>query len=448
MWRMYRLAFSLWAHRVLTFSETLSNPKTLIERTGSMAVRSSVRNSNSGNKRSNCTAGSGTGAARPPTRQRRAESAEPSEVDDGRQRETAARETVPGVPAVVVGQQRENRQREEEQREDATGTSGGGSSGSVVSVITDFTGGGSFTTNEKVALKQVVKTDVFPKMKYVHDLDDLAYGSDAYKAIKENLDGDLLAGMGEDELKKWWAPSKRNFVRAQINLRRNNVCRIVKEKFFGKQAREQPNRWIGLTKSISGAATEMMDENRGDVPYSLEEMTSGLRTPVAGGELNEETIKTSTFAYVMDKFMPAVVGKNVWNGFQWQQEIRKFANKTDEILLWFLLENYYKTWEAAYKAKMTGGAVDVVKPKFTSNGGGKEGGKYRGWSPLATKRWNEISDTVVKMRENQNQKYDALYLEWKKKVEEQDREKRNRKRVRTQVTEEEEDVVMVHGFGD
>ena len=211
-----------------------------------MAVRSSVRNS--GNKRSSntCTAGSGSGG-RPPTRQRHTGAPAESlgrEVDDGRQLETTAGET---VPAVVVGQQRDNRQREEQREEDnGTGTSGGGSSESVVSVITEFTGGCSFTTNEKVALKQVVKSHVFPKMKYVHGPDDLAYGSDAFKAIKEGLAGDLLQGLADNELQKWWAQSKRSFVRAQINLRRNNVARIVKERFFGKQVESKNNGLVGL----------------------------------------------------------------------------------------------------------------------------------------------------------------------------------------------------------
>ena len=193
----------------------------------------------------------------------------------------------------------------------------------------------------------------------------------------------------------------------------------------------------------------MMDENGGDVPYTLEEMTAGLRKPVAANELNEETIKTSTFAYVMDRFMPVVVGLNVWNNLQWQQEIRKFANMTDEALLWFLLENYYKTWESQYKAKMAAedAVVEIVKPTFTRAGRKKGESNYRGWSADGTKRWNDITTAVVAMRGDNNQKYDALFLQWKKKVEEQEREKRNRKRVRTQVTIEDE-VVMVHGFGD
>ena len=144
-------------------------------------------------------------------------------------------------PVTVVARSRTERPRvvttspgEEEEAGDEVATTNSSRS-SVVSVITDESIT-SFTVNEKVALKQVVKAEIFPKMKYVQGPDEMAYNSPAFNVIKDALVGDLLVGLNEKQLRKWWTPSKRNFVRAQINLRRNNASRIIKERFFGKSA--------------------------------------------------------------------------------------------------------------------------------------------------------------------------------------------------------------------
>ena len=240
-----------------------------------MAVRSNVRNS-TGRKRNSttCTAGSGRNGGGRPTRQRRTTTREEEEADDAGQRgpdmddmeeaqqppiaaeeevgqEDDESETEEGgsqLPPTVVAARRNRQQvgvgsgpRAEEERanEEATiSTSTSNTRNSVVSMITEESIT-SFTVNEKVALKQVVKAEIFPKMKYVQGPDEMAYDSPAYQVIKGALMGDLLEGLTDEEMRKWWTQSKRNFVRAQINLRRNNASRIIKERFFGKLERRR-----------------------------------------------------------------------------------------------------------------------------------------------------------------------------------------------------------------
>ena len=239
-----------------------------------MAVRSNVRNS-TGRKRNSttCTAGSGSNGGGRSTRQRRTTSREEEEADDAGQRgpdmddmeeaqqppiaaeeevgqEDDESETEGGsqLPPTVVAARRNRQQvgvgsgpRAEEERanEEATiSTSTSNTRNSVVSMITEESIT-SFTVNEKVALKQVVKAEIFPKMKYVQGPDEMAYNSPAYQVIKGALMGDLLEGLTDEEMRKWWTQSKRNFVRAQINLRRNNASRIIKERFFGKLERRR-----------------------------------------------------------------------------------------------------------------------------------------------------------------------------------------------------------------
>ena len=149
-------------------------------------------------------------------------------------------------PTVVGGRNRQHvgvrsgpRVEEEERaNEEATISTSTSNRNSVVSMITEESIT-SFTVNEKVALKQVVKAEIFPKMKYVQGPDEMAYNSPAYQVIKGALMGDLLEGLNDEEMRKWWTQSKRNFVRAQINLRRNNASRIIKERFFGKLERRR-----------------------------------------------------------------------------------------------------------------------------------------------------------------------------------------------------------------
>ena len=239
-----------------------------------MAVRSNVRNS-TGRKRNSttCTAGSGRNGGGRPTRQRRTTTREEEEADDAGQRgpdmddmeeaqqppiaaeeevgqEDDESETEEGgsqLPPTVVAARRNRQQvgvgsgpRAEEERanEEATISTSTSNRNSVVSMITEESIT-SFTVNEKVALKQVVKAEIFPKMKYVQGPDEMAYDSPAYQVIKGALMGDLLEGLTDEEMRKWWTQSKRNFVRAQINLRRNNASRIIKERFFGKLERRR-----------------------------------------------------------------------------------------------------------------------------------------------------------------------------------------------------------------
>ena len=96
-----------------------------------------------------------------------------------------------------------------------------------------------------------------------------------------------------------------------------------------------------------------MDENEGVVPFTLEQLTTGLRSVEELETLDhEEMIKETRFAFVMDRFMPVVVGKNVWHYYQWQKKIGDFTNKTDEALVWFILENNNKTWRASLPSKI------------------------------------------------------------------------------------------------
>ena len=235
-----------------------------------MAVRSNVRGNSAGRKRNSntCTAGSGnsSGEGRR-TSHRRGTNREEEETDDAGQRgpevnddmEEAQQPPIASEeegendddseseqggsqpPVTVVARTCTERPRvvttspgEEEEAGDEVATTNSSRS-SVVSVITDESIT-SFTVNEKVALKQVVKAEIFPEMKYVQGPDEMAYNSPAFNVIKDALVGDLLGGLNEKQLKKWWTPSKRNFVRSQINLRRNNASRIIKERFFGKSA--------------------------------------------------------------------------------------------------------------------------------------------------------------------------------------------------------------------
>ena len=199
-----------------------------------------------------------------------------------------------------------------------------------------------------------------------------------------------------------------------------------------------------------------MDDHDGKVPFTLEEMTSGLRKEKLEGE-NEEGIKNSTFAYICDRFYPVVVGSMVWRRFHCQLEIRQFVNKTDEGLVWFILENNYKTWVAAYKKKMgdlceeeseENGVVEVPQPQYTATNSGRNAQKYRGWNNDGTTRWNTIVDEIVKVRSDKSQKFDTLFLQWKKRLDKEDQEKKHRKRVRLMVEEEEEEITMTHGFED
>ena len=107
----------------------------------------------------------------------------------------------------------------------------------LISAITQSTAkgcGGSkkstISSNQRVSLKSVVKTDLFPKMKYVRGGAQLAYGSKAVKVIFEGLKMDKLP---EKERRAWWTEEKMNFVRGQINIRRNNISGLLKLKFFG-----------------------------------------------------------------------------------------------------------------------------------------------------------------------------------------------------------------------
>ena len=204
-----------------------------------------------------------------------------------------------------------------------------------------------------------------------------------------------------------------------------------------------------------------MDENEGVVPFTLEQLTTGLRSVEELATLDEETIKETRFAFVMDRFMPVVVGKNVWHYYQWQKKIGDFTNKTDEALVWFILENNYKTWEEAYNKKMASEEgfsaqqdtqaappqdLQVSQPKYTCRG--KNAKKYRGWSPEGALKWNEIVKEIQKIRETPElQKYDELYLEWKLKMETSLQEKKARKRARKgPVAAVAGDVAMIHGF--
>ena len=205
-----------------------------------------------------------------------------------------------------------------------------------------------------------------------------------------------------------------------------------------------------------------MDENEGDFPFTLEELTTGLRSEEEAKTLDVETIKDTRFAFVMDRFMPVVVGTHIWQFYQWQKKIPDFTNKTDEALVWFLLENNYKTWESAYRKKMASSEeglsgeenqipaedIEVSQPKFTGTSRGKNAQKYRGWSPEGAKRWNEIVKELEEINQNQAlQKYYEVYKEWKVKVETNEQDKKLRKRARQGVVADEPgEVTMIHGF--
>ena len=200
-----------------------------------MAVRSAVR----GRARGKRTASTGDRSNSRNRRQRR--TVNPRE-EQGREEENAPREESrsvierpPGerqiVPPAEIFEENLTRNVEEEDTETATSES----RVSLVSEITVKTTGdkSNCSMNEMVSLKQIVRSHIFPKMKYVKGPAELAYGSPAFRALRQALSGDVLTGLTEDGIKKWWTKSKRNFVRHQINIRRNNVSRIIKEKFFG-----------------------------------------------------------------------------------------------------------------------------------------------------------------------------------------------------------------------
>ena len=301
----------------------------------------------------------------------------------------------------------------------------------IISAITQSTarGGGAsqksgLSANQKVSLKAVVKTELFPKMKYVRGGSQLAYGSKAAEVVFKGLNMDEVP---EEKKKAWWTEARINFVRSQINVRRNNISGLLKIKFF-----------------------EVMTKFDGNLPFTLEEMTEDMRVlenPDVDGEFGEKT----GFAFVCEHFLPVVVGVVAWKRQVTLKRVMDIANITDEALCWFLLENNFKTWTASWKKK-NGQEVEVYMPKYTADANGSCAKKYGGWNQEGSRRWNKIIQVVKesrKLNELENGEvnldgFDHKYLTWK--LNQENEKNLGKKRKVVDQTMQDDDEEMVHGF--
>ena len=386
-------------------------PKLVVEDSSSTTAAVTLGRSNGVGR------GGGTGTRRPHTTSRLTalmlESSDSNDSDDLMD----SSDTTPGTPPPVAENVPQPSTEEDEE---------------IISAITQSTARGGtkasqksgLSANQKVSLKAVVKTELFPKMKYVRGGSQLAYGSKAAEVVFKGLNMDNVP---EDKKKAWWTEARMNFVRSQINVRRNNISGLLKIKFF-----------------------EVMTKFDGNLPFTLEEMTEDMRVlenPDVDGEFGEKT----GFAFVCEHFLPVVVGVVAWKRQVTLKRVMDIANITDEALCWFLLENNFKTWTASWKKK-NGQEVEVYMPKYTADANGSCAKKYGGWNQEGSRRWNKIIQVVKesrKLNELENgevnlEGFDHKYLTWK--LNQENEKNLGKKRKVVDQTMQDDDEEMVHGF--
>ena len=132
-----------------------------------------------------------------------------------------------------------------------------------------------------------------------------------------------------------------------------------------------------------------------------------------------------------ENFLPAVVGKRLWDDVKKQHLISDIATEADEAFALVIFENNETRWHQIYEDDMKKLRAEeskkkksekkkgrkkgtVIPPPLYTNGGStsnKNGGNrmYNGWSNKGTSRFNEI---VAKVLENRASEYAKPFEEY------------------------------------
>lgn len=132
---------------------------------------------------------------------------------------------------------------------------------------------------------------------------------------------------------------------------------------------------------------------------------------------------------------PGMVGKQKWKVRHMDCSLRLLVTEADEALAAVILENNFEEWD------MLARGMNVDKnnrrTKYTHGGGEDLDGQKKGWSLKGKKRYNDMFDTIERLRRDMNH---GVTLESDMKEKWKERGMRNKRKRTDDIDAEEEEL--------